>query len=165
MTHPARLKAGNVGVAEIETTAEGIYQPAPGGRKAFIQPVYGEVPPPKVPIIDPADPEPIDLVAWFPGEPARWWLRRGTAVLLGEIEVVCAEVYDEPIQVRRTPLDWLKAGGDGIVILADPATASLYLRAIKIVAEDVSHGLELERSLRPPVIDLPRIFVRQDLAA
>ena len=165
VSHPARLAAGNVGVAEIETTGDGLYQPAPGGQPVFVQPVYGAVRPPEVPIVDPADPEPVDLVAWHPKVPARWWLRRGIAVLLGEIEIVHAEVYDEPIQVHRTPLDWLKAGGDGIVLLTDPADAFSYLRGLKIVAEDVSHGLELERRLRPPVPELPHIFVRPAVAA
>ncbi len=115
--------------------------------------------------MDPADPEPIDLVAWYPKAPARWWLRRNIAVLLGEIEIVHAEVYGEAIQVHKAPLDWLKAGGDGIVILADPADAFPYLRGIKIVAEDVAHGMELERCLRPPEPALPHIFVRQAVAA
>ena len=165
VTHPARLKAGNVGVVEIETTTEGFYQPAPGGRHAFIQPVYGAVRPPEVPIMDPADPTPIDLIAWCPKAPARWWLRRGVAILLGEIEAVHGEVYGEPIRVYRTPLDWLRAGGAGIVILANPADAFPYLRGIKIVAEDVAHGLELERCLRPPEPELPRILIEQDVAA
>ena len=130
-----------------------------------ITPVYGPVRPPEAPIIVPADPAPIDHIAWYPDDPARWWLRRGTAVLLGEIEVVHAEVYGEPIQVHRTPLDWLKAGGEGVVIVADWEAAFYCLRGLSIVAEDVTHGDELRRRLRPRAPELPHILVRQDVAA
>ena len=165
VSHAARLAAGNLGLSEVETARDGLYQPSPhNGRRAFITPVYGPVRPLEVAVIDPDAATPIDLVAWHMDQPNRWWLRRGTAVLLGEIEIVYAETYGEPIRIYRTPLDWLKAGGEGVVIL-DWTEAWFHLRGLKLGAEDHQHGEELQRRLRPPWSKGPQILVPRKAAA
>ena len=158
VSHSDRLGCGNAGVVAVETTRDGLYQPAPGGRRAFIMPVYGPFRPPKVPIADPADAAPIDLLGWYSHRPGRWWRRRGVAIILGEWAVELGETYDEPVRVYRTPLDWLRAGGEGLVIV-DWTEAYFRLAGLQLVASDVAHGEELQRRLRPPQPEGPRILV------
>ena len=106
--------------------------------------------------MDPDDAQPIDMVAWHMAQPSRWWLRRGAGVLLGEIEVEHAVTYGEPLRVHRTPLGWLRAAGEGVVIL-DWGAAWFYLRDLRLAAEDHDHPAELQRRLQPPCSPGPRI--------
>ena len=60
------------GVAEIDTATDDLYQPASGGRLAYIMPA--------LPLPAPwdagfPDDDPADLIAWLPGNPRRWWRR------------------------------------------------------------------------------------------
>jgi len=66
-------------------------------------------------------PELIDVVAWDPRKPGRWWLRRGGGfngpVWLGQYPG-CAEPDDQGVvDLHATPLDWLRAGCTGRVLL------------------------------------------------
>lgn len=54
-----------------------------------------------------------DLVAFTSEEPARWWLRCGSAWGLGEHY----PDFPDPLHVVRTPVDWLAAGGSALCIL------------------------------------------------
>lgn len=164
ITPAARLRAGNVGIAEIETTRDGLYQPAPSGRRAFIQPVYTSKPV-DVPILHPNDPVPLDLIAWLPDQPTHWWLRRGVGVFLGEYAVSIAADLGEPLQICRSPLAWLRAGGAGTVVIGDWVEARFRLHGLKLLAEDPSHGWELQRGFRLAVPDLPEIYVPRCRAA
>jgi hypothetical protein len=156
------IAAGGVGIATVETTGNSFYQPAPGSRLAFIMPCYGPYPPPKMPT-GPGDPQPHDLLAWCPNQPSRWWLRRGSAVTLGEWAVALAETYREPLHVHQTPLDWLQHGGGGAVVL-DAEAAAYRLRDIPLVAEDENHAADLHRKLTIPAV-VPTVLVPRRRAA
>lgn len=61
----------------------------------------------------------IDLVAWRPDRPRRWWLRTGAGmgVVLGHQHHVTAQWEDTALLLHETPADWLAAGGEGACIL------------------------------------------------
>jgi len=100
----------------------------------------------------------IDLAAW---EPASFhiasWLGRAFAISEQQIEAP----HLEPLPVWRSPLEWLRAGRRGIVILR-PEIAWLRLADVPILAENVEHGVELRRLLTSPF--RPQIFVRSSHA-
>ncbi len=63
-----------------------------------------------------------DLVAFFPHEPNRWWMRLGVVDLLGRWNIRPWRI--PPLTIYETPLRLLQAGADGVVILdwaCDPA--------------------------------------------
>ena len=105
-----------------------------------------------------------DLLAFTSNEPGRWWLRLGLAAYLGG-DALGDTVMDEPVRVFKTPLAWLWAGApaDGLVVL-DHDTARRELALCCIVAEDLAHGLELDRLLTIPA-QRPQIRVPRDRAA
>ena len=147
------LWPGPVGVARIETHPLGIFNFAEHGHRAFIQPV----------LIGGEFTDIGDLIAWYPDDPARWWTRRYTGLPLGIDQLDCAEIESLPLAIRRTPLSWLQAGGDGIVV-TDWAMSALALRSVPIlIAEDAEHGREIQRRLTI-VAAAPEIRVTREAA-
>lgn len=75
---------------------------------------------------------------------------------MGEGTIFAPRLESEALPVWRWPLDWLRADRRGIVLLK-PQLAAQFLRDVgPLMAEDVEHGLELERQL---TIAAPRIVV------
>ncbi len=74
-------------------------------------------------------------------------------------------VMDEPVRVFRTPLAWLRAGApaDGLVVLNDDI-ARREMVFHSVVAEDLAHGLVLDRLLTIPA-QRPQIRVPRKAAA
>ena len=91
----------------------------------------------------------------------RWRLRTGNAVMLGA-EALDAEVMGYGLRLFRDPLSWLRAGGDGAVILDDRAWPQL-LWAANIVADDVAHGQAVRAKLQQ-LSSIPKIHVSQRAA-
>ena len=94
---------GAFGVTTVSDTWAGLYQPGPGPLH-IVQPVVmgGEL---------------VDLVAWHSLRPDRWHLRSGLGWLLG-----AADAFDDSFAIpsaslHETPLDWLRGGGAGSVVL------------------------------------------------
>ncbi len=103
----------------------------------------------------PADP--VDVAVWQPRS-TRLGSYMGRAFALGEDQIENPATYfaDGGLAVHRTPLDWLRAGRQGICIIRH-ARAHIRLRHVpKLIAADVAHGRELRRLLTPK---LPEIFV------
>ncbi|MCA8907993.1 MAG: hypothetical protein KDA64_08930 [Rhodospirillaceae bacterium] len=92
---PAARVDGALGAASIATT-EAFWTPEPGGRRAVVCPVIeaGAL---------------VDLVAFRPSAPAKWWLRTGAAEVLGGDGLWHARIYGEPVRVMGNPLAWLRA--------------------------------------------------------
>lgn len=93
---------------------------------------------------------PVDLLAirLAPFAAASWL---GRVAILGEDDIA----GQARVRVFRTPIDWLRGGCDGIVILnADVARDRLAGK--EIVAQDVEHGRWLKNALSFPQ---PRILV------
>jgi len=99
----------------------------------------------------------IDLVAWVPrtGEIAT---RDGIGAMLGEGHVGCDGwgTTGRAIPVFRSPLNWLRADRQGLVIV-NPDLAARRLAGAILDAEDVAHRQELTDLLRlpPPAILVP----------
>lgn len=92
--------------------------------------------------------EVVDLVAWLPANPGRWWTVLGAATVLGEAFAASptSGFGGAPLRLHRTPLAWLQAGCDGAVIL-DPNRGGRWLMDLDhaaIAAEDADHAAEID---------------------
>jgi hypothetical protein len=96
-----------------------------------------------------------DLAAWDPySSQCALWLGRGFA--LGESQVWFPTLSGGPLRIWRSPLGWLRAYRDGLVIL-NPRAAYWYLCDVPaLAAEDANHRKQISRMLIPPQ---PRIVV------
>lgn len=150
------------GVVEIDPSADGLYQPAPGGRPAYVVPAQ-PIPAPwesGFPEDDPAD-----LIAWLPSEPRRWWCRYGLAPILNPNAIERAVFHRDQLGVYSSPLAWLRAGGAGIVILSAEADLRLWLGGVPIVAADeLGLGERIEAALRERPRAIPRVLVPSEAA-
>jgi hypothetical protein len=92
------------GIAKIVTREDGRYRPDIAGEWAAVVPVhdrFGEL---------------VDLCAWFPNEPQRWWLRLGEATpILGTKALAIAAAEGEPINLQGTPERWLMDQGGACI--------------------------------------------------
>ena len=99
----------------------------------------------------------IDIAAW---QPARNWLGLwlGSGWALGQGGIDDPRLGAEgALPVWRSPLNWLRAGRDGIVIIRPEAAASLLDGAGPLLAEDVAHARALRELLTRAG---PRILLR-----
>ncbi len=106
--------AAVVAQLRVELHADGSFDYAEDGVLASILPVRG------------LGGRMEDIVAWG-DDPTRWWLRRRMAVILGMEAVETADYMREPLLLFDTPLDWLRAGKRGAVILSWDAHLPFYL--------------------------------------
>ncbi len=115
VTREAIYRAGGLAVARIDTTGR-LWMPESTGTPAFILPVWAGPAPPIYCGVE--NPVLIDMIAWRPDDPARWWYRQGEVdLVLGDAHLVDAHTEGWPISLHRTPLDWLRAGCRGTVLL------------------------------------------------
>ncbi|HLJ21490.1 MAG TPA: hypothetical protein VKU84_14885, partial [Stellaceae bacterium] len=91
------------GVAEIETYADGSYQPAEGGRVAIVLPET----PYNSDVRRFEDHDPGDLVGFFAEDPERWFRRQLMARFLNPEAIERADYLQERLRVWRSPLAWL----------------------------------------------------------
>ena len=102
----------------------------------------------------------LDLCAFLPSNPSRWAVRRGSASVLGAVRP--QYLSPAPVAVWRDPLAWLRALGEGVVLLTeDRAEMQRILPSFPggVVAEDADHGRELRSLLERPAL-VPPVFVR-----
>ncbi len=146
---------GPVGATKIRPLECGLWEPSDTGRMAFIQPA----------LVEGAYSTIIDLVAWFPANPAKFWLRTGLATVLGEGSMCFAYAREIPMPIWRTPQRWLRAHGWGLVVF-DWQYARIGLEQLSaIIADDLQHGIEIEEQLHgPPPPPLPKILVPKVIA-
>ena len=90
-----------------------------------------------------------DIIAFDPDNPSQAWTRYGAAGVLNEYELVRSVACQQPVQVRRDVLSWLRNDLHGIVIL-DHRSAWWRFMDAELVAEDVPHGRKLRAWLRRP---------------
>ena len=132
--------------------------PDSDGAPAFITPVVELRGGDTEQIADRHSGETVDLVAWHPAHPERWALRTGIGRCLGYVAWWQAE---KPTRVWRSPLAWLRARCDGIVLLTTETeerhSILMQLRG-GIVAEDRRHAAELRAICERPY-PVPRIGV------
>jgi hypothetical protein len=103
--------------------------------------------------------EPADIAAWAPRS-QRLGTWRGCAWAIGQ-ETTWFERLSEPgVPVWRSPLDWLQAERNGLVLLRPKVAAEILCDAGPLLAMDVAHGVDLRSSLSRPG---PRILVREQM--
>lgn len=96
----------------------------------------------------------VDIAAWDPQtNRVGTWL--GAAYALGQGSVFGARLSDG-LRVHRTVMNYLRAGGNGIVILNYEAARNYLTDAGPLIAEDQQHCRELTAALTHP---LPRILL------
>ena len=109
--------------------------------------------------------EVLDLVAWPLERPSKFARLYGRAAVLNLRSVSVPSPTAGPLRVHRTPLAWLQAACDGVVLL-DPARGILPLRDVggPIAAEDDAHAAELA-GLMVASLPLARIVVPEGVVA
>ena len=146
---------GPIGVADIEVHELGIFSFADAGRRAFVHPVRS----------GDSDSEIIDVIAWMPESPSRWWTLCNTGWAIGDEQLHHAEFWNEPVLLHPNPLAWLAADGVGAVVM-DWSMSSSTLRSVPcIITDDSVFGREVQRRLTMPVQTCPEIRVRAGRAA
>jgi hypothetical protein len=98
--------------------------------------------------------EPADLFAYAPstGQFGAWLGRIG---LLGE-QFALEPRTGEPLTVFRSPLEWLRAGRRGVVVLNADRARSLLWAAQPLAVDNRQFGLKLRAALIAPA---PQILV------
>ncbi len=132
------------GTAKIRPDGQN-YVPDDDGLEAVVVPIFdaGEM---------------IDLVAFNLSNPARWWTRIDAHWALGADALDLLWLGAE-LKVCRDPLRWLQSGpAENAIVILDWHAARLHIPRVEIVAEDLEHGLELDRLLYIPA-QHPRISV------
>jgi len=145
---------GPIGIAWVETHELGIFDFSDAGQLAFVHPIYSGG----------FGSEVIDVAAWLPSDPSRWWTHNYSGWAIGDDQLFAAELQFDPILLHPCPLNWLAANGVGVVVM-DWIMSGAALRSIQaIVVEDQEFGLEVERRLTMPVQHCPEIRVRRAAA-
>lgn len=171
---------GGLGHAFVQPNDDGTYSPEEGTVSAVIMPVF----------TDDFDghchalgfaPALIDLVAWDPREPSRWWCRIGGSLsdplFLGAWNLERAMGAPPPGQPDRrapvalhpSPLAWLRAGCDGAVLV--DAGGALWREALdgvtRLLIPDSEFAAFVYKELRRklPAPPLPEILTPKQGAA
>lgn len=130
----ARLMCGTAKVR----TAGWSYWPDDSGRSMVITPLYnmGEV---------------VDMVAWHPREPERWWRRLGRCPYAGA-DAIDRTFDGEPLIICRTMLRWLQRGAKpNAMVVLDWACAGRDIpTGMPIAGEDIEHTKFIESKLAAP---------------
>ena len=97
----------------------------------------------------------VDLIAWQPrtDKLASW---RGHAFCLGDVEDIfnpATYFAGDALGVHETPLQWLLAEREGIVILR-PNLGHAYLKGRRVLCDDPHHAARIERWCQPPRANL-----------
>ncbi len=111
----AICRASYVGVERIATTGR-LYMPAPDGFPVLIMAVWSPAPTSIYCAVE--NPVIMDLIALRLDQPSTWWRRVGEqGLVLGSNNFYLAHTEGWPINLHRTPLDWLTAGCRGACLL------------------------------------------------
>ncbi|NMM45955.1 hypothetical protein HH303_15765 [Rhodospirillaceae bacterium KN72] len=103
-----------------------------------------------------------DLVAFSPDRPEKWWTMAGGNIL-GGFWLERASYLDEPALIHDRPIDWLRAGGFGSVVLDWDAPPILTLSTLRrIVSRSERTAARIARALTRPV-SIPEIRVNREV--
>ena len=138
---------GHFGVCRAQFN-EALYEPAPDGDPVIVMGVTEH-----------PDDALVDLVAFKPSDPSRWWLRLGNAVLLGLHNVRLAHFEQVPVEVHATPLAWLQADCRGCCVLDWKRDVLSRLEGVGVLA-DAMTAKHLERAFHQH-INIPPIKIKE----
>jgi hypothetical protein len=94
---------------------------------------------------------PVDLIAWPMDRPKDILSMFGRAAIVGEWEAVnpATYIFGRPLQVHRTPLQWIKAGCRGAAVVTPRLAARKFLDLPgPITGADREHSLQLAKMIR-----------------
>jgi hypothetical protein len=96
--------------------------------------------------------ETVDLVAWDcrTGRLGSW---RSSAFCLGDLDQIfnpATYFMGGALRLHRSPLEWLRADRDGIVIVQPQLAYACLRNACRLSFTDVAHAQQVERWLEPP---------------
>ncbi len=114
VTREAIHRAGGLAVTRISTAGR-LWMPESTGAPAFVSPVWAGAAPSIYSSVE--TPVLIDMIAWRPDDPTRWWYRTGEGAVLGTDNLDLAHAEGWPICLARSPLEWLQADCRGAVLL------------------------------------------------
>jgi hypothetical protein len=155
-----------VGLARVRVEGE-LWTPDPGGISMYVTPVRVH---PQALLTEIETPNPwgwsrfgmlADVVAWRPSEPEQYALRMGDGRVLGSAESRLADEAVAPLQVHRSPLEWLRARGEGVMFLTrdENERRTLLLGIDQVRAANREHAEELQemiaRGRREPEVLMP----------
>jgi hypothetical protein len=156
-----------IGVAHVEASRGGLYQPLPGaGTSCLILPVI-------------EDGDLIDLVAFRSTSPDDWLLRTGNGFALGLEDGMGRWLWyapadldakppkhevGRPTHLFANPLDWMQGGGAGVSVL-DWSSPEIHRLDVlpRVTVSDQATAALLDHALRRPV-RVPQIDVIGGLA-
>lgn len=106
----------------------------------------------------------IDLCAFAVAAPERFGTAMGNAPVLGLTNLInpASWAFGKVLPIHRRPLDWLRAGCNGVVVLDHQhAPAALGKALGKLLAEDEAHARSLREMLCRPPVDPENIIFRR----
>ncbi len=115
VSRAAAARAGGLAWSHITIFGRG-FDLSPSGFPAVIQPCWRGCAPSiyqamENPVLD-------ELIAWCPAEPDLWFYRWGASwPALGDHYIDDAHIDGDPLHCHLTPLDWLRGGCRGTVLL------------------------------------------------
>lgn len=140
----------DIGIASVRFHGS-LYEPCEGGETAILLPVF-DAP-------DLLEAELYDIAAWRVSD-GHLATRMGSAMCLGSIDPLLA--MDTPLPLYRSPRTW-PGTWDGAVVIDWDAAGPWLLGGRTIIAEDLDHGIAIEKRLakiRRYLPDVPRISIR-----
>lgn len=150
---PEMVKArypGPLGYGRIQTTGNW-YEPDPDGEtSAIIAPVWSGDSYSMV----------MDLVAWFPDRPGKWWSRASIGDLMGWANFDYADIAGEPLTLAATPQSWLASNGEGCCVLHWPTMIPKLRSISRLDCETLTFARFVRQQLRQPPQSCPDIHVR-----
>lgn len=149
-----------IGIGEAEDAGNGLYQPGEGALHMIL------------PIVE--DGELVDLCAFRSNIPDRWLLRKGLGFALGLEDGLSPWLWyqpadpeakpprfqvGKPLHIFSNPLEWLRAGRDGVCVLDWSAPEIRRLNGFeRLTVSDATTArllrASLSRPVRIPVIDV-----------
>jgi hypothetical protein len=101
----------------------------------------------------------LDLCAWSDDALATWL---GRAFCLGDLDDIFnpATYFDGALRVHASPLEWLQAGCDGIVILR-PERCWPYLRYARVICAKIETADLIQKWNKPPRVST-EILIEED---
>ena len=144
------LACGMPGLSTVAETDNGCFEFSKDGRLALIVAAYDCIPDQLDTNAERHVEHIVDLVAVDLGDPDRFWRRRGRSLILGAGYRDIASEEGAPLPVFSNPLAWLRAGGDGVVVLDWDWVWDLLL-GFDLIAEDLELGNRLEAALKPGI--------------
>lgn len=145
--HLDRPPLGPVKTGRVSDAGDGLFDFDPAGEWAFLHPILD------------THYDAYDVVAWTRAAPIRTLRLTGLATWLGEGCVALAETQGWRIKLHATPLAWLKASGDGAVML-EPASCRYELLLIDtLLCATKRQAEDVDQLIKGPERALPRIKV------